>query len=174
MYSCSVCSVADNPPPGQIALTNSNATKTVTRQNRDGTWSYVIPRSFRGGTIVGGTKEANDWRTDADPATRKRILDGAASILPHAKEPTAEDRELRVIADIVGRRPTRLGGPRVEFVEENSPGPNGAARRSCFIHAYGVGGRGYELSWGIADEVSQLAHQAVSNLDLGAGRRQKL
>jgi D-amino-acid oxidase len=53
-----------------------------------------------------------------------------------------------VIRDIVGRRPTREGGMRLE-VEKVEGEPVGRK----IVHAYGAGGRGYELSWGVAEEV---------------------
>lgn len=58
------------------------------------------------------------------------------------------DGKYTVIKDIVGRRPTRKGGIRLEKekIDENR----------AIIHAYGLGGRGYELSWGVADGVAQL------------------
>ena len=52
----------------------------------------------------------------------------------------------RIIADIVGRRPTRQGGLRLE-------GQRLKIMAGVVVHAYGLGGRGYELSWGVADRV---------------------
>jgi hypothetical protein len=54
-----------------------------------------------------------------------------------------------VIRDIVGRRPARNGGLRLEA--ETLP------HDKKVIHAYGAAGRGWELSWGIAEEVSKMA-----------------
>ena len=60
----------------------------------------------------------------------------------------ADGEDFRVIRDVVGRRPTREGGLRLE----SEPfGPN------KIIHAYGLGGRGYECSWGVAKAVVELA-----------------
>jgi len=30
------------------------------------------------------------------------------------------------------------------------------------VHAYGAGGRGYELSWGVADEVVELVKEVLN------------
>ena len=58
-----------------------------------------------------------------------------------------------IIADIVGRRPTRRGGPRVEL--------EGLGDKKI-VHAYGLGGRGYETSWGVAAEVLRLVEEHTS------------
>jgi glycine/D-amino acid oxidase-like deaminating enzyme len=63
--------------------------------------------------------------------------------------------KFHVIRDIVGRRPTRNGGFRLHTEEMEL-----SHRRHVkvkLIHAYGAGGSGYELSWGVAKEVARLA-----------------
>ncbi|CAM1502499.1 Fc.00g044830.m01.CDS01 [Cosmosporella sp. VM-42] len=145
------------PIRGQTVLTNlTSAVKTVTRQSRDGSWSFIIPRSFNGGTVIGGTKEPNDWRVEPSVDTRHRLLASAQDIIPHAiNDRHAGEVDLQVIKDVVGRRPAREGGMRLEV--EARTGDNGQSRH--VIHAYGAGGRGYEISWGVADEVAELARK---------------
>lgn len=59
---------------------------------------------------------------------------------------TAESRgEFDVIRDIVGRRPARDGGMRIEAERA----PDGRT----VVHAYGAAGRGYEISRGVAEDV---------------------
>jgi len=53
-----------------------------------------------------------------------------------------------VIRDIVGRRPAREGGMRIE-IERIADG-------KTVVHAYGAGGRGFELSVGVAEDVVDL------------------
>lgn len=65
-----------------------------------------------------------------------------------------ESGSVRVLQDIVGRRPARHGGARLER-EEVAPG-------KTVVHAYGLGGRGYELSWGVAETVASLVAGARS------------
>lgn len=129
--------------------------KTVTRQNSDGTWSFAIPRPLQGGTIIGGTKEPNNWDPYPSSETRQILLSNAAEWFPFESEGhiSTSDRvsdRFQVIRDIVGRRPARKGGLRLE-AERLTQG--------IIVHAYGVSGRGIELSWGIADEVVTLLHQ---------------
>ncbi|KAJ6439784.1 FAD dependent oxidoreductase superfamily [Purpureocillium lavendulum] len=151
------------PTRGQTVVSNlSHVTKTVTRQSKDGSWSFLIPRFFNGGTIVGGTKEPGDWRSEADVPTRKRLLSAGLTLEPYAHDgpprsaaETAAD--CKVIADVVGRRPTREGGMRLEVEERSWVRFGKDPTRGQVVHAYGAGGRGYEISWGVASEVADLA-----------------
>jgi D-amino-acid oxidase len=140
----------------------SNITKTVTRQNKDGSWNFIIPRGYNGGTIVGGTKEPSDWHTEPRAESREALLRGGKVLIPHGRDSTRtsaaeghSDDDVRVVADIVGRRPTREGGMRIEVEEVDLQQDGGFKGR--VIHAYGAGGRGYEMSCGIAEEVVELA-----------------
>jgi D-amino-acid oxidase len=127
--------------------------RTITAQFADGSWAFTVPRPLNGGTIVGGTKEPNDWNPHADEETRKQIQERVARLLPsmitNGLPPSQGGFE--VVCDVVGRRPARKGGMRVELEVK----PN---RR--IVHAYGAGGMGYEISWGVADEVARLVEQA--------------
>ncbi|KAF5631594.1 d-amino acid oxidase [Fusarium sp. NRRL 25303] len=137
------------PIRGQTCLVRNPITKTITRQNSDGSWSFAIPRPLEGGTIIGGTKEPHNWNPYPSSETRQTLLSNAANWFPFDSEGpvsanTKEFNRFDVVRDIVGRRPARDGGLRLEM-ERLKPG--------VVVHAYGVGGRGLELSWGIADEV---------------------
>lgn len=129
-----------------------DATKTVTRQNKDGTWSFIIPRFFSGGTIVGGTKQPGNWSVEPDADTRETLLAGGRELRQFASSSANKSEDVSVIADVVGRRPTRDGGMRIELERRPVSG-----RQATVLHAYGAGGRGYEISWGVAGEVAQLA-----------------
>ncbi|KAK4132551.1 nucleotide-binding domain-containing protein [Trichocladium antarcticum] len=128
---------------GQTCLVAEGCAATVTRQNADGSWVFCVPRGFDGGTVIGGTKERGDWRAAPDAAVRARMLDGFVATYPGILAPGRP--RLTVVRDIVGRRPTRDGGPRVEGEVLDGAG--------FVMHAYGLGGRGYELSWGVAEAV---------------------
>ncbi|KAJ4233206.1 hypothetical protein NW759_001987 [Fusarium solani] len=150
------------PTRGQIVLTNlTSFSKTITRQCKDGSWSFVIPRFFDGGTIIGGTKEPNNWETEPRLDTRKELIE-AAKGLDHGLAASLEgykgDKSPHVIADVVGRRPTRDGGMRLQVERNSSLGEDGRA----VVHAYGAGGRGYELSWGVAQEVTSLVMEELN------------
>ncbi|KAM0471145.1 hypothetical protein ACHAP7_009262 [Fusarium lateritium] len=147
------------PIRGQTVLTNlSTADKTITTQKKDGTWSFIIPRSFNGGTVIGGTKEMGNWELDPSQETRVRLLEAAQSILPQACGQKASSGPLKVIKDVVGRRPAREGGMRVETEAKDT-----TWGVKHVVHAYGAGGRGYELSWGVASEVADLVREVLDS-----------
>lgn len=96
------------------------------------------------------------------PETRAQLLRNFSAGIPRALG-DVDVHDLRVIHDIVGRRPTRKGGMRLE--------KETVAGNKCVIHAYGLGGRGYELSWGVADRVAKLL---TEHLDGNAPRQSRL
>ncbi|CAG9975124.1 unnamed protein product [Clonostachys byssicola] len=156
------------PTRGQIVLTDFvEADKTVTRQNKDGSWSFVIPRFFAGGTIIGGTKDPGSWDSLPQKDTRRALLQNASSILnlasaaDHSSQRSSHD--LHVVEDIIGRRPTRDGGVRLELETRTFLLSNSRSGHGHIIHAYGAGGRGYELSWGIAEDVACMAEKLLGN-----------
>jgi len=125
---------------GQTCLVADECDATVTRQHADGTWTFSVPRGFDGGTIIGGTKEVDNWDPDPSVAVREELLRKFAETYP--KMLAGGSGTYTVMRDIVGRRPTRKGGIRLE-AESFGDG-------KLIVHAYGLGGRGYELSWGVA------------------------
>ncbi|KKY30266.1 putative amino acid oxidase [Diaporthe ampelina] len=116
---------------------------------RDGSWTFCVPRNFEGGTIIGGTKEPNNWDTEPSLEVRDRLVRAFMATHPKIAD---ESGSVRVLKDVVGRRPARHGGARLER-EEVAPG-------KVVVHAYGLGGRGYELSWGVAETAQKLLDEA--------------
>lgn len=137
---------------GQTCLVANACSATVTRQNADGSWTFCVPRPLGGGTVIGGTKEPNDWSATPSESVRKELLSKFEATYPAI----TKDEPFQVLKDIVGRRPTRHGGIRLckEALDSDKK----------IIHAYGLGGRGYELSWGVAQQVSKLVGQDKSRL----------
>jgi D-amino-acid oxidase len=137
---------------GQTMIVRNPCDRTITALHADGTWSFVVPRPYGGGTIIGGTKQPRDWDPHVSEETRREVQEKVARICPslvtNGLPPTRGG--FQVIRDIVGRRPARKGGMRVEVEVK----PN---RR--LVHAYGAAGMGYEISWGVADEVARLVEQ---------------
>ncbi|KAL2410492.1 hypothetical protein ABEF95_000817 [Exophiala dermatitidis] len=143
------------PIRGQVVLTNLQATKTITRQNANGTWSFVIPRAFGEGTIVGGTKEPHDWDAQPRPATTETLVASAfkdLGALDDNENDRNTSRPVTVVKEVVGRRPAREGGVRLEIEERAAPRPEpnqGTKNRfeskstMTIVHAYGAGGRGF-------------------------------
>ncbi|OAA62677.1 FAD dependent oxidoreductase superfamily [Niveomyces insectorum RCEF 264] len=96
---------------GQTCLVRNACDATVTRQNADGSWSFSVPRFYGGGTIIGGTKEPDNWAVAPSAATRARLLANFARTYPAVL--ASHGGAFDVVADIVGRRPTRRGGLRL-------------------------------------------------------------
>ena len=135
---------------GQTILVQQQYHKTVTRQNSDGSWSFLIPRPNGGGTIVGGSKEVGDFETSARPETRRALLRQAVKNFPDF---VADTTNFAILQDNVGRRPWREGGLRIE--------PEVAVDGRVIVHGYGAGGRGYELSWGAATKIVDLVEMQL-------------
>lgn len=134
---------------GQTVLVLNPFNKVISQQDVDGSWIYIIPRPLDGGTYIGGTRQENDWNPFVDVPTREKLLERASKVAPQliSNELPPNDGGFKVIGDIVGRRPSRHGGVRIEAEK---------AGNVKIVHAYGVGHLGYELSWGVANEVLKL------------------
>ncbi|KIH89574.1 FAD dependent oxidoreductase superfamily [Sporothrix brasiliensis 5110] len=158
VVNCSGNGFGDDPhmfiTRGQTCLVRNACDATVTRQNADGSWTFSVPRNFDGGTIIGGTKEPGNWDASPSLANREKLLANFAATYPKVLEGSKRGR-FEVLADVVGRRPTRRGGMRLE-AEEVAAASSGRAKKHVIVHAYGVGGRGYEISWGVAGAVAEL------------------
>ncbi len=95
--------------------------------------TYVVPRERT--VIVGGTDDEGDWSRTPSPETATGILQRATRLVP-------ELAGANVVCHRVGLRPVR---PSVRLEAEGR-----------VIHCYGHGGAGVTLSWGCANEVTQL------------------
>ena len=130
---------------GQTVLVRNEYHSTPARVMKDGTWCFLIPRPCGGGTIVGGTRESGDWEDQPRSETRRKLLENAVEYFPDFVDSVDK---FDVVQDNVGRRPLRDGGVRLE-IENPTRGPH-------IVHGYGVGGRGLELSWGVAEEIADI------------------
>lgn len=100
--------------------------------------TYVVPRSRD--IVVGGTEEEGVWDRAPSEATATAILERARGLVP-------ELRGARVLGHRVGLRPAR---PSVRLEATLT------ATGKRVVHCYGHGGAGVTLSWGCADEVTDL------------------
>lgn len=138
-----------------------------------GSRTYVIPRC-NGEVILGGTREEGDWTPYPRADTARDILQRAKDICPelvpeHARFSTCQiNRERQraifeegvepkgpiddiIIDHLVGFRPSRQGGSRLEREEVPLGG-----KRIPVVHNYGHGGAGWQSSWGCATDVVSL------------------
>ncbi|CAK7903055.1 hypothetical protein CAAN3_06S04852 [[Candida] anglica] len=122
--------------------------RTITHQSKDGKWTFCITRPFCGGTIIGGTKQVNDLYNKPRESDTKEVLDRAAKIFPELMKTDKDGKKyFDVFQTNVGFRPARNGGFRLERENHGS---------HKIIHAYGAGGMGYELSYGVGTKVHDL------------------
>lgn len=121
--------------------------QTICHQSKDGLWTFLVPRPLDGGIIVGGTKQVGDLFTGVREQDTEQVTSRATKLFPHL----CIDGKLDIQRINVGLRPAREGGFRLEM--ENI----GDTR---ILHAYGAGGMGYELSWGVAQKAVTLINES--------------
>jgi D-amino-acid oxidase len=130
------------PVRGQIVrVTNPGLRLSVRDEHHPAGRAYVHPRTSD--CILGGTLEENRWDTEVDLATAEAIIARCIDIAPGLAD-------AEVIEHVVGLRP---GRPEVRL-EESSPDAAGVR----IVHNYGHGGAGITLSWGCAENVTQILH----------------
>lgn len=119
--------------------------------------TYVIPRG-NGDVILGGTREVGDWKTRPRSETTDDILRRTLEICPELVPggESIEDKLARlrgmVEQEVVGFRPQRTGGVRLERGADIREGENTAV----VVHNYGHGGAGWQSCWGCAEDVVAL------------------
>jgi glycine/D-amino acid oxidase-like deaminating enzyme len=124
------------PIRGQTMFAKSNFSELVMREGSE--YTYVIPRAGDGGVIMGGIK-SDRLDTEVDVPLKSDILMRVNRITNGA----FNGLDLNTVRDIVGFRPGRKTGLRVE-------------REGDVVHAYGANGAGYIFSFGVAERVKEL------------------
>ncbi|CEP63517.1 FAD-dependent oxidoreductase LALA0_S08e04302g [Lachancea lanzarotensis] len=125
---------------------------TVTHQDKHGNWTFVIKRPALGGQkaqyILGGTKQLDSNGIVPRDTDTSAILERGRVLFPEL----LENDEFSIARVNVGFRPARNGGSRVEL-ERTPQGP--------VVHAYGLGGMGFETSFGVAQHALELYRQRI-------------
>ncbi|KAH6659013.1 putative FAD dependent oxidoreductase [Truncatella angustata] len=104
-------------------------------------YTYVIPRQSSGGVILGGVSQPGDTRTEPDQSIRPDIMHRVNQMT--GGEFLWVNLEKDVAKDIVGFRPSRKGGVKVQ-------------RDGDIVHAYGGGSLGWLYAFGVAKQVRKL------------------
>lgn len=92
--------------------------------------AYTIPRPGSGTTVLGGVNDVGNWEEEIDEGLHALILERTKVLAP---ELLGENGEHVVVGKQVGFRPSRKGGPRVEFEKMGG---------RTVLHCYGHGGAG--------------------------------
>jgi D-amino-acid oxidase len=127
---------AVRPVRGQTMFVKTDFSELVMREGSE--YTYVIPRMGSGGVIMGGIK-SDRLDAEVDVELKSDIL----RRVNHVTKGAFKDLDVTSVIDIVGFRPGRKGGLRVE-------------REGDVVHAYGAEGAGYIYSFGVAERVRQL------------------
>ncbi|PYH95474.1 nucleotide-binding domain-containing protein [Aspergillus ellipticus CBS 707.79] len=153
------------PSRGQFIAVSNPCEKTISHHWADGSTTVIIPRPGGGGTIIGGTKEPNNWSHSISDAATASILSRAVTLCPELvgsqAKPGSSDYGLDIRQVYIARRPMRRrGGLRLEredlaFQDTSADGMSNAQKTIPVIHCYGAGPSGYKLSWGIASRVGR-------------------
>ncbi|MFF8378581.1 FAD-dependent oxidoreductase [Streptomyces sp. NPDC015661] len=129
------------PVRGQLVLVeNPGIEEWFTAADESaGETTYFFPHTDR--LVLGGTAQEGDERLTPDPATAAAIVARCARVRP-------EIAGARILGHLVGLRPARTGGVRIEAV----PLPGGGR----LVHHYGHGGAGVTVAWGCAEAAADL------------------
>ncbi|SCV69635.1 BQ2448_2655 [Microbotryum intermedium] len=162
------------PIRGQTVLIKTDV-KLCTMDASDPTKpSYIIPRPG-GEAVCGGCYGLGEWNLSTDTELAKLILERCLVLDPRISSNGALDG-IEVLRHNVGLRPSRgTNEPRLEAERVVLPsyslnphrrhalGAEGNA--ATVIHAYGVGPAGYQVSWGVANEVKALVDEHFAKFD---------
>jgi hypothetical protein len=113
--------------------------------------TYIVPRPGTDTFLLGGTKTTDAY--DAEP-----IPEISQGIEERCKKLLGNDVKFEVLAEQVGLRPGRRGGPRVELEEVLL----NDGKRWDVVHNYGHAGGGFQGSIGSAGKVLSLVERIVS------------
>ncbi|BGP37032.1 hypothetical protein JCM10450v2_000942 [Rhodotorula kratochvilovae] len=163
-----------HPVRGQVLCVSAPWVKTGwTRQvgalggAEGGERTYVIPRAS-GEVIIGGTREVDDWETQPREETTRDILRRALEICPALARPPGStepvDLASLVTGEVVGFRPTRDGGIRLEPETLAVEG----GEELTVVHNYGHGGYGWQSMWGCAEEAARIVGEEVRRKGKGS------
>jgi len=148
------------PIRGQTLFVDApRAKECFTATTRDAI-AYVIPRPD-GTVTLGGTFQEGNADLTVDLDTARAIYERCTALVPELKVESGA----KIISHNVGLRPGRRGGPRVELETVQLPledmlvpdyGLPRPHRELKVVHAYGLGGAGYQSSWGVAEDVADI------------------
>ncbi|KAJ5645870.1 hypothetical protein N7490_002242 [Penicillium lividum] len=134
------------PERGQTVFLRTDKCHTMYFRNGQ-EYTYVIPRPFSHGVVLGGVKQQDNLSPDVDLEIARDEIARAHRLAPHVvpEHPAEED-----ISHIIGIRPSRRGGFRLDSEQRDD---------RTILSAYGFGGGGYAFSYGIAHAVGKMVEK---------------
>ncbi|KAJ5489667.1 hypothetical protein N7539_004557 [Penicillium diatomitis] len=145
------------PSKGQFIIVSNPCAQTISHHWADGSSTVIVPRPLGGETVIGGTKEPNNWSEEVSDEATETILKRVASLCPQMVEQsnssTAKTHRFDIKQVYVARRPMRRGGLRLERETLRDGLP--------VVHCYGAGASGFKISWGVAQHVEALLEQVL-------------
>ncbi|KAJ5720721.1 D-amino-acid oxidase [Penicillium malachiteum] len=130
-----------HPVRGQTILVRSDQTSTLYYHTQDEQHTYIIPRPGSKLLVCGGVFQPGRDSPLVDEVTRMDEIRRTNLLAPHVVSKNPE-----IVANIVGIRPGREGGYRLEHEIRQ-----GSKSKIHILHAYGHGHNGYSISYGTAD-----------------------
>ncbi|KAI8804568.1 hypothetical protein BJ742DRAFT_824166 [Cladochytrium replicatum] len=137
-------------PVRKVARTASKVGARLGDPNA-GEITYVIPRD-NGEVILGGTYQLGNTNPNPDAQTAKEIMGRCLVLCPELLDPVTGGAPPPIVRHVVGFRPTRKGGVRMEAEVQLTK----LGRPLLVVHNYGHGGYGFQSSWGCADHVASV------------------
>ena len=170
-----VADAAVIPARGQIVIVRNEAPYMVCVSGVDcdedgsggsaaGEALYIMTRAAGGGTVLGGTYIKGDWSGEPDPATAGRIMRRAVAACPALVGEGEGVEGLDVVRHVVGLRPYREGGVRIEKEWIEREDTKGQKQGAWVVHNYGHAGWGYQGSYGCAELVVELVEEVAASL----------
>lgn len=140
------------PTRGQILVVKAPSVKQNIMRHGAGYETYVIPRPLSDGTVIlGGYMQKGNSYPNVKEEESESILKRSGELLP-----VLLNGEVEIIRAVVGLRPSREGGARVE--QEN------ISSDKIVIHNYGAGGTGFQAGIGMAVDAVDLAMDELRKL----------
>lgn len=140
------------PTRGQILTVKAPFVKQNIMRHGTGYETYVIPRPLSGGTVIlGGYMQKGNWFPGVKDEETTSILKRTGELLP-----ILLNGEVEMLKAVVGFRPSREGGARIEQEKISSD--------RIVIHNYGAGGTGFQAGMGMARDAVDLAAESMMKL----------
>lgn len=136
----------------------------------------AVPRSLLGRSCRSGATGLIDLLKKLLADEERRALDICPALAHPPHETGPVDVARLVTGEVVGFRPTRAGGIRLEAetvrIEREGEGEQGQGpvEELTVVHNYGHGGYGWQCAWGCAGEAARIVGEEVRRKGVKSGR----